>query len=67
MTQVAVVYHSGYGHTEMQANAVVRGAAKVEGVEVYLLKADEAQQEWELLKCPLILLHFQNGQYDREL
>lgn len=51
MTQVAVVYHSGYGHTGEQAKAVARGAQKVEGVTVHLLNVDEAQQQWELLKA----------------
>lgn len=51
MTQVAVVYHSGYGHTGEQAKAVARGVAKVEGATVHLLSADEAQQQWELLKA----------------
>ncbi|WP_137718667.1 flavodoxin family protein [Methylobacillus flagellatus] len=51
MTQVVIVYHSGYGHTAEQAKAVARGAAKVAGVTVHLLTADEAQQQWELLKA----------------
>ncbi len=51
MTQIAVVYHSGYGHTGEQAKAVARGAQKVEGVTVHLLNVDEAQQQWELLKA----------------
>lgn len=32
MTRVAVVHHSGFGHTAKLAEAVVRGAAAVEGV-----------------------------------
>ncbi|MDP8567636.1 flavodoxin family protein [Methylophilus aquaticus] len=51
MTQVAVVYHSGYGHTGEQAKAVARGVTKVQGVTVHLLNVDEAQQQWELLKA----------------
>ncbi|MFQ6332995.1 flavodoxin family protein [Methylophilus sp. 3sh_L] len=51
MTQVSIVYHSGYGHTAEQAKAVARGAQKVEGVTVNLLTVDEAQQQWELLKA----------------
>ncbi len=42
MTQVAIVYHSGYGHTKLQAEAVERGAASVDGVETLLLTAEEA-------------------------
>lgn len=51
MTQVSVVYHSGYGHTAEQAKAVARGAGKVDGVTVHLLNVDEAQQQWEVLKA----------------
>lgn len=42
MTKIAVVYHSGYGHTAAQANAVARGAKKVAGAEVLLLTSEEA-------------------------
>jgi multimeric flavodoxin WrbA len=38
---VAIVYHSGYGHTAVQAEAVRRGAASVPGVEVKVYKAGE--------------------------
>lgn len=51
MTKIAVVYHSGYGHTGAQAEAVARGAKKVAGAEVTLLTSDEAQNQWELLKA----------------
>lgn len=39
MTTVAIVYHSGYGHTEVVATHVVKGAASVPGVTVKLYKA----------------------------
>jgi multimeric flavodoxin WrbA len=48
MTKVAVVYHSGYGHTGAQAQAVARGVSKVAGAVVTLLTSEEAQK-WELL------------------
>ena len=44
MAKVAVVYHSGYGHTKLQAEAVHRGAASVKGVEAQLLTSEEAIQ-----------------------
>jgi multimeric flavodoxin WrbA len=50
MTKVAIVYHSGYGHTAKQAEAVKQGAASVAGVEAILLTSDEAQQQWEVLE-----------------
>ncbi|MEW8431430.1 MAG: NADPH-dependent FMN reductase, partial [gamma proteobacterium symbiont of Ctena orbiculata] len=42
MTKVAIVYHSGFGHTKLQAEAVHRGAASVAGVEARLLTTEEA-------------------------
>lgn len=51
MTKIAIVYHSGYGHTQAQAQAVARGAAKVANTEVNLLTSDEAQNQWEVLKA----------------
>jgi NAD(P)H dehydrogenase (quinone) len=32
MTRICVVYHSGYGHTQKQAEAVAEGVASVDGV-----------------------------------
>jgi len=41
MTSVAVVYHSGYGHTAKQAEAVQAGAASVPGVAAKLLSVND--------------------------
>ncbi len=49
MTKVAIVFHSGYGHTAAIAEAVQRGAASVAGTEVSLIKAAEASEHWEEL------------------
>ena len=43
MAQVAVVFHSGYGHTKAQAEAVAQGAASVKGTEVALIPVGEAE------------------------
>lgn len=40
MTQVAVLFHSGYGHTRKQAEAVRDGAAAVAGVRAELVPID---------------------------
>jgi NAD(P)H dehydrogenase (quinone) len=40
MTQVAVLFHSGYGHTLQQAGAVRDGAAAVRGVRAELVPID---------------------------
>jgi NAD(P)H dehydrogenase (quinone) len=42
MVRVAVVYHSTYGHTKLQAEAVMQGAQSVPSVEVVLYTAAEA-------------------------
>lgn len=49
MTTVAVVYHSGYGHTASVAKAVAKGAGLVSGVSVHLISTEEVEQSWELL------------------
>ena len=48
--KVAVVYHSGYGHTERQAMAVAAGARSVADTEVLLIKVEVAQEEWATLE-----------------
>jgi multimeric flavodoxin WrbA len=40
--RVAVVYHSGYGHTKVVAEAVARGAESVPGTQVALIPVEEA-------------------------
>lgn len=41
MTNIAIVYFSGYGHTVKQAEAVQRGACAVEGAQVTVLRIDQ--------------------------
>ncbi len=42
-TRIAVVYHSGYGHTKILAEAVARGAGSVPGADVALIPVDQAE------------------------
>lgn len=49
MTKIAIVYHSGYGHTAVQAEAVYRGAREVSGAEVALIPAEEYHQYWDVI------------------
>jgi NAD(P)H dehydrogenase (quinone) len=42
-TSIAVVYHSGYGHTEVIAEAVAEGARSVEGVTVSVVTAGDIE------------------------
>ena len=42
MTQIAIVYHSTYGHTKLQAEAIQRGAQSVAGIQARLFTAEDA-------------------------
>lgn len=46
-TRVAIVYHSGYGHTRRQAEAVRAGVERADGAEALLLTIEEAQRRWD--------------------
>ena len=43
MTNIAVVYHSGYGHTRAVAEAVAEGVQAVPGAKVKLIQVGEAE------------------------
>ncbi len=42
MANLAVIYHSQFGHTKLQAEAVARGATSVDGMDATLFTAEEA-------------------------
>src|ERR1051325_6122972 len=42
MPTVAIVYHSGFGHTKLMAESVRAGASEVEHTHTLLLTTDEA-------------------------
>ena len=54
MAQITIVYHSGYGHTQKQAEAVHAGIKAVSGITSTLLsinqEGDISDQDWGLLK-----------------
>jgi NAD(P)H dehydrogenase (quinone) len=45
--KISIVYHSGYGHTEVIAEAVHRGAVSEGGVDVHIFTVDSV--DWEVL------------------
>ena len=49
MASIAVVFHSGYGHTRVQAEAVHRGAATVPGAAAHLVDAMAVEAHWDIL------------------
>jgi len=54
MKQILVLYHSQSGNTEQLAQAVARGVAQEEGVQMTLIPAGEARLE-HLLACDGVL------------
>ena len=53
MSNIAIIFHSGYGHTKKQAEAVFIGASEVEGLSVELIAIDAEgnvpEIAWEIL------------------
>ncbi len=49
MTQVAIVYHSGYGHTAKVAEFVQKGVDAVEGVQSHLISVNDVNDAtWDV-------------------
>lgn len=51
MATIAIVYHSGYGHTARQAEAVLAGARSVAGVEATLISVTDMDAHWDTLSA----------------
>jgi NAD(P)H dehydrogenase (quinone) len=49
MNKIAIVYHSLYGHTKLQAEAVLRGAQSVSGLTAQLYTVEEATERLDEL------------------
>ncbi|MFN8769535.1 MAG: flavodoxin family protein [Neisseriaceae bacterium] len=47
MKSVVVIYHSGYGHTTKQANAVFEGVKSVAEVDAKLIAVENLESHWE--------------------
>ena len=47
MPTVVIVYHSTYGHTEVQAKAVLQGVQRVDKVSHLLLPVAEVEKHWD--------------------
>ncbi len=48
-THIAIVYHSGYGHTRRQAEPVQAGVEQLDGVQALLLSVGDAERHWDQL------------------
>jgi multimeric flavodoxin WrbA len=44
---IAIVYHSGFGHTAVQAAAVRDGAASVDGTIAHLIAVEDVEARWD--------------------
>ena len=55
MTNIAIIYYSGWGHTAKQAQAVSRGVEKVSGAKAQLIAIDKegniAETDWATLEA----------------
>lgn len=49
MKKIAIVYHSGYGHTQKQAEAVLKGVQSIENVDVDLIKTEDVVEDLDRL------------------
>ena len=49
MAKVAIVYHSGFGHTAVQADAVYRGAREILGADASLIPVEDFEQNWDVI------------------
>ncbi len=57
MNQLAIVYHSGHGHTEHIAGHVLAGARQVDGVESQILHAEQlAKRPGDLVAFDAIVM-----------
>jgi NAD(P)H dehydrogenase (quinone) len=51
MTQIAIVFHSGYGHTKVVAESVKAGAETIPGAKVLLIPVEEIDAHWADLEA----------------
>ncbi len=49
MKSIVIVYHSGYGHTAKQANAVLEGARSIVNISAELISVTEIENSWDKL------------------
>lgn len=56
MPTVVIVYHSTYGHTEVQAKAVLQGVQRVDKVSHLLLPVAEVEKHWDDLNSAAAII-----------
>lgn len=50
-TRIAIVYHSSFGHTRRQAEAVEAGVREIDGIEALLLPVESVERHWDELEA----------------
>jgi len=43
---IAIVYHSAFGHTKKQAEAIAEGVRELEGTRTHLISVDDVDDHW---------------------
>lgn len=61
--KVAIIYHSGLGHTKLLAESVLKGALSVEGVSADIFTSDEASENLEKLTAEYSAMIFGSPTY----
>lgn len=56
MQSIAIVYHSGYHHTAALAESVKKGALRVPGTEVHMIRAEDVETHWETLNAATAII-----------
>jgi multimeric flavodoxin WrbA len=51
MSNLSIVFHSGYGHTQVVAERVKAGAERVAGTKVRLIPVEEVEAHWADLEA----------------
>jgi multimeric flavodoxin WrbA len=51
MSQISIVYHSGYGHTKVMAERVKAGADTIPGTATALIPVEEIEARWADLEA----------------
>jgi hypothetical protein len=66
MTKIAIIYHTTYGHTKLQAEAVHRGAQSVSSATLYTVAEATARiDELDRRRCDHLRLPNLHGQHVR--
>lgn len=47
LARIAIIYHSAFGHTGRQAEAVRAGVEQIDGAQALLLPVEEAERRWD--------------------